>query len=175
MGFEGSFREPQTTNIEEEKKPDVIKVGDTVEVLRSSGDREKDWSLSGFDQNTGDAMVTRKEGEQVFTKTIPQIELYALNKAEGGTKQFSLKEWTGLWNDTEVSHARIGFRKDEETNMLTPEEARKILREREKRNFGENRLYTQGEEAVRRLQRRIALFGGTDFEKKLLDSNQNPK
>ncbi|OGZ46920.1 MAG: hypothetical protein A3J54_01780 [Candidatus Ryanbacteria bacterium RIFCSPHIGHO2_02_FULL_45_13b] len=175
MGIESSFNKPLASNMEQEKKEDVLKVGDRIGVLRSSGDKEDDWTLSGFDEKSGEALVTKKEGEQTLTKKIRQIELYAINKPEGETRKFSAQEWLDLWNSTEVSHLRVGVNSVEKQMMWTPEEARKVLREKASKNAGGAQL-RQGskEEIILKLKNRIAFFGETDSESKELQFYEIP-
>ena len=107
-----------------EKIETLLKVGDKVKVLRSSGETELGWEVSGFNPKTGEVLVIRKEGKDTLQKTIPQIELYALNHPSGETRKFPISQWIALWNNT-VDHGsrKITIREQDQDMMLAPEQA----------------------------------------------------
>ena len=158
-----------------EKELDLIKVGDSIKVLRSSGEQEEDWKVEGFNRETGNTIVRKSEGNKVLEKEIPQIELYAMNKPEEETRKFSLNEWVNLWNSTEVTVNRIISTKEDAKMMLTPHEARQLLRERGKVDMLRTALNKSDAAAIKALQRRIAFFGEVDSERALLRFYKDPK
>jgi len=172
MPIESPKIEPEP---EEKEAAEVLKVGDEVRVLRSSGEVESGWDLSSFNPKTGEALVSRKEGDKTLLKEIPQIELYALNRPTGETRRFPLNQWARLWNSTEVSHIELKVRPDEGEIKMNPEEAKLFLREKDKKGKGRKAQMFLGseEERIGRLKRRIALFGSTPYEEGLLKLYEN--
>ena len=143
------FNSPPNTHSEQEPPEKFLKAGDSVNVLRSDGREEGGWVINRFDQQTGDAVVSKNEANQALEKRIPQIELYALNE---GTKKFSRAAWVNYYSSVGVvvSYGKANLDKKE----LTAEEARK---------FGEKQVFMSGketdEERQRMEQRRRALLG----------------
>lgn len=188
------WESPQTPAPEQEKHPELLQKGAEVKVLRSSGETEEGWVIDRFDNKTGNAIARKQEGKEVLEKPIPQIELYALNKPSGESKKFTLDQWVELWNSTESSLThkisagpKIAGKTVGGERLMSPEEAREFLREqsREAMHKGMSRVssgpgtrlsFDSGEERIQKLQRRIALFGGTSEErgelKYLLGENQ---
>lgn len=160
--------EAAPTEIKQEHS-ELLQKGTEIKVLRSNGEQESGWIIDHFDAKTGDAVVKKEEGKNILAKSIPQIELYALNKPIGESKKFPLKQWVELWNSTEQTQFTLNNRKLEidAEKVISPEEAREFLRreERKAKGGGKAQLRTgESAERIKRLQRRIAFFGGTPGE-----------
>lgn len=111
----------------------ILRRGDTVEVFSDRrGVVDADWTLQGWDKETGKAKLEREAEGTVFSKEIAAIELYALNRPTGSeTRKFSTYEWVALWNKNALENdALFDVPKDELEKERTPEEARVFILDR---------------------------------------------
>lgn len=72
---------PQPPIAEKQETP-KLRLGDSVNIRRSSGEVEPGWVISGFDESTGDVAVKKIDGSDVFRKKVTQLELEELNQPE---------------------------------------------------------------------------------------------